>query len=285
MGDYRELAWEDIASFIPESDDYAWKLYESDPLRRPYIREAIRELGLPPGSRGLDAGCGIGLQTMMLADAVGPEGHVTGLDISRKFLDYAGTIALEAGYAQGVDFKQGDIYSLPFEDGVFDWLWSADCAGYRTSKPLPLMRELARVVKPGGIVSILIYSSQQLLPGYPRLEAHLNATASGIAPFTMDMDPDMHYLRALSWFGSIGLQQPQARTFVAEFQAPLGEEVRTALLALMEMRWPDVRSELAPEEWELFRRLCDPASPDFILDVQGYYAFFTETLFYAGVPA
>ena len=60
---------------------------------------------------------------------------------------------------------------------------------------------------------------------------------------------------------------------------------RTALLALIEMRWPDVRSQLAPEEWELFRRLCDPASPDFILDVPGYYAFFTETLFYAGVPA
>ena len=39
------------------------------------------------------------------------------------------------------------------------------------------------------------------------------------------------------------------------------------------------------QEWELFQRLCDPASPDFILDVPGYYAFFTETLFYGMVPA
>ena len=285
MGDYGKLSWKDIAASIPRSDDYAWKLYESDPLRRPYIHEAVRELGLPPGSRGLDAGCGIGLQTMMLADAVGPEGQVTGLDISRKFLDYASAIAKEAGYAKGVDFKQGDIYSLPFEDSVFDWMWSADCAGYQTRKPLALMKELARVVKPGGIVSILVYSSQLLLPGYPLLEAHLNATASGIAPFATDMTPDMHYMRALGWFRSTGLQRPLARTFTAEFQAPLEEEVRAALLALIEMRWPDVRSELATEEWELFQRLCDPASQDFILDIPGYYAFFTETLFYGRVPA
>jgi demethylmenaquinone methyltransferase/2-methoxy-6-polyprenyl-1,4-benzoquinol methylase len=285
VGEYGDLDWEDIASLVPRSDDYAWKLYESDPFRRPYILEAIEELGLPPASRGLDAGCGIGLQTILLADAVGPEGHLTGLDISRPFLDCGAAIAREAGYAQRIDFKQGDIYGLPFADDVFDWLWSADCAGYQTNKPLPLMKELARVVKPGGIVAILVYSSQQLLPGYPLLEAHLNATASGIAPFTKDMAPEDHYMRALGWFHSTGLEHPLAHTSVGEFQAPLDPKIRAALLALIEMRWPDVRSELKPEEWELFQRLCDPASPDFILDNAGYYAFFTETLFYGRIPA
>ena len=226
MGDYGGLAWEDIASLVPATDEYAWKLYESDPLRRPYIHAAIRELQLPGGSRGLDAGCGIGLQTMLLAEAVGPDGHVAGLDISRQFLEYAKKIAQKAGYAQRIGFKEGDIYDLPFEDGVFDWIWSADCAGYQTRKPLLLVKELARVVKPGGIVAILVWSSQQLLPGYPRLEAHLNATTAGVAPFTGDMKPETHYMRALSWFQSTGLEQSLARTFVGEFQAPLDAAVR-----------------------------------------------------------
>jgi len=285
MGEYRNLDWRDIAPLIPKTDDYAWKLYESDPLRRPYILDAIEFLQLPEGSRGLDAGCGIGLQTMLLADAVGPDGHVTGLDISQAFIARGKDIAQKAGYERGIDFKQGDIYGLPFEDGSFDWIWSADCAGYQTRKPVPLIRELARVVKPGGIVSILVWSSQQLLPGYPLLEAHLNATASGTAPFTAGMAPEMHYLRALGWFESAGLEQPLAHSFVGEFQAPLEEAVRTALLALIEMRWPEVRSDLAPGDWELFERLTRPGSPEFILDVPGYYAFFTETLFCGRVPA
>ena len=285
MSEYGNLDWEDIASLVPRSDDYAWKLYESDPFRRSYLLEAIEELGLPPGSRGLDAGCGIGLQTMLLADAVGTEGHLTGLDISRTLLDYGAAMALKAGYESRIDFVEGDIYGLPFADDTFDWLWSTDCAGYQTRRPLPLMQELARVVKPGGIVAILVYSSQQLLAGYPLLEARLNATTCGIAPFTEDMAPETHYLRALGWFHSAGLENLLARTFLSEFQAPLDHEIRTALLALLEMRWPDVGSELEREDLELFQRLCDPASPDFILDSADYYAFVTATLFYGRVPA
>jgi ubiquinone/menaquinone biosynthesis C-methylase UbiE len=283
MGEYGNLSWRDIASLIPRTDDYAWKLYESDPLRRSYLLQAASCLQLPAGSRGLDAGCGIGLQTMLLADAVGPHGLVTGLDISRPFLDYGRKIAREAGYEKRVAFQEGDIYHLPFEDRAFDWLWSSDCACYGTRQSLPLLKELARVVKPGGAVAILVYSSQQLLPGYPMLEARLNATASGIAPYKRNMAPEAHYMRAAAWFGSAGLEHTRVRTFVAEFQAPLKPEVRAALLALIGMRWPDVDSELSPEDSELYRRLRDPASPDFILDVPGYYAFFTETLFYGRV--
>ena len=53
----------------------------SAPLRDPVIREAIRMLGLTEGSTGLDAGCGIGNHLVLLAEAVGQEGHVTGLEL------------------------------------------------------------------------------------------------------------------------------------------------------------------------------------------------------------
>jgi len=171
------------------------------------------------------------------------------------------------------------VNRLPFDDDAFDWAWSANCVGYHPAEPLPLVRELTRVVKPGGSVAILAWSSQQLLPGYPLLEARLNATSSGIAPFVRGKRPELHFLRALGWFREAGLEEPTAQTFVGDVHAPLSDDMRSALMALLEMRWPGVRSEVTPEDWAEFQRLCQPESPDFILDLTDYYAFFTYSMF------
>ncbi|RZN36069.1 MAG: DUF2283 domain-containing protein [Methanosarcinales archaeon] len=87
--------------------------------------------------------------------------------------------------------------NLPFDDDTFNWVWSANCAGYAPGEPLPLLKELARVVKPGGRALTLAWSSQQLLPGYPVLEAHLNATSSGIAPLAKGTAHELHFSRLL----------------------------------------------------------------------------------------
>lgn len=147
-----------------------------------------------------------------------------------------------------------------------------------------MLRELTRVVKSGGSVTILAWSSQQFLPGYPLLEARLNATSSGIAPFVKGKRPELHFSRALSWLRDLGLEAPTVRTFVGDVHAPLSKDVRKALLSLIRMRWGQPRSELSREEWTEFQRLCRPGSPDFILDVPDYYAFFTYSMFQANVP-
>ncbi len=264
---------------MSDSDNYMHRLRVTDPMRGPLLRAAVATLHLPRGSRGLDAGCGIGLQVPLLADAVGPDGHITGLDLSPEFLLEAEQVAAQAGLSGRVAFRQGDINNLPFEDHIFDWLWSASCAGYPAEEPVPLLQELARVVKPGGTVAILVYSSQILLPGYPLLEARLNATAAGIAPFTEHMRPESHWLCAVGWFRDAGLQEVKARTFVAEFQAPLTPEIREALISLLEMRWEGARSDVSKEDWAVYQRLSEPESSDLLLDRPDYYAFFTETLF------
>ncbi|MGD2041589.1 MAG: class I SAM-dependent methyltransferase [Anaerolineae bacterium] len=264
---------------MPDIEHYANRLEVADPLREPVIRAAIRTLHLPPGSRGLDAGCGIGLQIPLLAKAVGPTGHVTGLDISPAFLDRARKLVAQVDLSERVSFREGNIHQLPFDDDTFDWLWSADCAGYPTRSPLPLMRELVRVVRPGGTVAILVWSSQMLLPGHPLLEARLNATGAGIAPFSRDMEPEQHFLRALGWFRGVGLEGCTVRTLVGDLQGPLTGEMRTALVDLFEMRWTGAQTELSSEDWAEYQRLCQSQSPDCILDRPGYYAFFTESLF------
>lgn len=130
-----------------DAEGYSQQLMVTDPLREPIIGAAIQTLRIPLGSHGLDAGCGIGSQALLLARAVGPAGHVTGMDISSTFLSQAEARAKRAGLSDRLSF---------------DWLWSADCAGYPTRNPTPLLSELCRVTKPGGTVSILVWSGRCL---------------------------------------------------------------------------------------------------------------------------
>jgi ubiquinone/menaquinone biosynthesis C-methylase UbiE len=261
------------------TDTYMQLLSASNPLIEPVIRSVIGALQLPTASRGLDAGCGIGLQALLLAEAVGPAGHVTGLDLSPEFLARAGEMVKEAGLSERISFREGNVNKLPFDDDAFDWAWSANCVGYNPMDPMPPLKELVRVVKPGGSVAIMAHSSQQLLPGYPFLEARLNVTSAGIAPFVKGMRPERHFLRALGWFRNLGLEEPTAHTFVGNVHAPLSDDVRSALTALFQMRWEGAQSEVSPEDWAEYQRLCQPESPDFILNLPDYYAFFTYSLF------
>lgn len=129
--------------------------------------------------------------------------------------------------------------------------------GYSASiEPLSVVKELARVVKPGGSVAIFAWSSEKLLPGYPLPEARLNATSSGIAPFVKGKRPELHFLRAMGWLRDAGLDEPTAQTFAGGAYAPLSDDLRNALIALFEMRWPGVESELTPEDWSEYQRLC-----------------------------
>ncbi len=268
---------------MTDIDVYAQRLKESEPLREPTLRGAIRALGLPAGSRGLDVGCGIGSVSLLLAEAVGPSGQVVGLDTCPEFLDMARAATAQARLSERVTFREGSMHSLPFDSATFDWVWSADCVGYPSRDPVPLVQELARVVKPGGLVSFLIWSHQQLLPGYPLLEARLNATSVGMAPFANDMRPGLHPLRALGWLREAGLAEPAAQAFAGSASAPLSDDLYHALASLIEMRWPGVTSELSTEDRQEYERLCRSDSSDYILKLPDYYAFYVYTLFWAKV--
>jgi demethylmenaquinone methyltransferase/2-methoxy-6-polyprenyl-1,4-benzoquinol methylase len=265
------------------ADSVIQNLERANPLRESTLRTIIDALNFAPGSAGLDIGCGIGLQSMLLAEAIGPNGRVTGLDISAELLDYARQKIAASPQADRIAFKQGDMHNLPFPDDSFDWVWSADCVGYPTGDLLSTLKEIVRVVRPGGRVAILAWSSQQLLPGYPLLEAQLNATCSAYAPLLRGTDPAAHFMRALRSFSEVGLVEAQAQTFVGKVQAPLSAEYRVALTALIEMLW-NVTVETPEADRVEYQHLCHADSPDFILNLPEYYAFFTYTLF-SGIVA
>lgn len=269
---------------MTDANVYIQRLLEGNPLREPVLRSAIQTLQLPLRSHGLDVGCGIGLPALLLAEGVGSEGHITGVDITPELLAFGENLVEKAGFSERITFREGDVRRLPFAEDTFDWVWSVDCIGYPTGELIPLLEELVRVVRPGGSVIVLAWSSQQVLPGYPLLEARLNATCSGYLPFLKGKSPELHFVRALRWFREVGLEKVQAQTFVGEVQSPLTLSERAALISLFEMLWGQPQPEVAPEDWKEFQRLCEPSSSDFILDQPGYYAFFTYSLFRGEVP-
>jgi SAM-dependent methyltransferase len=269
---------------VTADNPYIKSLLETNPVRETVTGSIIQAQQLPPGSSGLDVGCGIGLQALALAEAVGPYGHVTGLDIDPEQLAFGENLVAQGGFAGRITFQEGAANRLPLHDHAFDWVWSADCVGYPAGDFAPALAELMRVVKPGGSIILLGWTSQQVLPGYALLEARLNATYSGYRPYLDGQRPEAHFLRAPQGMRRAGLENVTAQTFVGEVQSPLSEAERVALTALFAMLWINPTPVPASDDWQACLRLCRPGSPDFMLDQPDYYAFFTYTVFRGRVP-
>jgi ubiquinone/menaquinone biosynthesis C-methylase UbiE len=119
-------------------------------------RTAARELAfllpyLRSGQNVLDCGCGPGSITIGLAEIAAP-GQVTGVDVEPRQLETARTLAAERG-VHNLRFQSGSITALPFPDASFD-VAVAHFVIEHLRDPMPALREMRRVLKPGGIAAI-----------------------------------------------------------------------------------------------------------------------------------
>jgi demethylmenaquinone methyltransferase/2-methoxy-6-polyprenyl-1,4-benzoquinol methylase len=111
-------------------------------------RWAARETGLPAGGSALDVACGSGRLTAELAKRAGQGGRVVGLDFSAQMLEVA------RRHYPKLEFIEGDALGLPFDNASFDA--STISFGLRNlADPVRGLREMARVVKPGGRAVVL----------------------------------------------------------------------------------------------------------------------------------
>jgi len=127
-------------------------------------RRAARATNLKAGGSALDVACGSGKLTAELARIAGPRGRVVGLDFSPQMLEVA------QRDHPGIEFLEGDALKLPFDDAEFDA--STVAFGLRNlSDPIAGLREMLRVVKPGGrsVVLEFVRPPQNLVGGAYRI--------------------------------------------------------------------------------------------------------------------
>ena len=125
---------------------------------------------LRPGTRLIDCGCGPGSITIDLAQAVTP-GAVIGIDLREEALTNGRKLARDRGIAN-VTFQVANVYQLPFPDASFDAAFA--CAVLQhLADPLAALKEMRRVLKPGGVIGIVDASSTITFryPTNPLLEA------------------------------------------------------------------------------------------------------------------
>jgi arsenite methyltransferase len=107
---------------------------------------------LEPGERVLDLGSGAGTDSLVAAQMVGPEGHVTGIDMTPEMLAKAREAAAELG-TQNVEFTEAEAEGLPFPDETFDVVISNGVIDLIPDKDA-VLSEILRVLKPGGRIQV-----------------------------------------------------------------------------------------------------------------------------------
>lgn len=133
-------------------------------LHKKWRADIMERMDVKAGAKALDVCCGTGDWTISMAQSVGSQGDVTGLDFSNAMLSSA---APKTGAYPNITLIQGNAMQLPFEENTFDYVTIGfglrNVPDYETA-----LKEMFRVVKPGGIVACL-ETSQSEIPGYRQL--------------------------------------------------------------------------------------------------------------------
>jgi SAM-dependent methyltransferase len=245
--------------------DYTGKLRLFAAFAEPELRSAIRDLGLEPGMRVLDAGCGTGAALKWLADEIAPGGAAVGLDLARAH------VAAARDYASpGMLAVQADLLRAPFPAHSFDFVWCVNTLNHLRN-PVGGIKALAALAKPG---SRIVLGQSSFLPDmYFAWDARLERlTNEAVRHYYRDRyrvsERDLTNVRSLvGWARTAGLRDVNARTIAIERISPLRPADRAYLLqAVFRDTWAQrLQPYLSAADYAELQALCDPQDARFAL--------------------
>lgn len=244
------------------------------------VTEGIGLLQPEPGMRILDLGCGPGAHLGLLAELVGEHGHVTGLDVDGDGVTVARRLWDVEIAGNRMSVLQADVMALPFDDRDFDAVW-ASMVFHHLPEPGAALRELTRVIRPGGRIALLdgdLGCSFPSLPWPPELEDRVRAASWRAArerygdalPYHYDPFFSRHMLGLLHQTG--GFVQCSIHAIPEVVHAPVAED-EAKRLGEWFSDWLDgrLRPYLTPRDHANLHALLDPDRPGNLLVQPGFY--------------
>jgi SAM-dependent methyltransferase len=230
----------------------------------------------PAGSRVLEAGCGVGAQTVTLA-AGSPDAAITSIDIAQLSLAQARRAVRAAGL-DNVTLRQADIFDLPFEPASFDHVFVCFVLEH-LAQPVEALRILSRMLRPGGSMTVIegdhgstfFHPRSELADRAIRCQVELQARAGGNALIGRQLYPLL---------ADAGLSQVQVspRMVYVDSSRPAWVDgfIRKTFTAMIEgVREPAIAARLiAPDEFDRgIAALLRTTEPDGVF----CYSFFKAT--------
>jgi arsenite methyltransferase len=149
----RRLYSDDELAELP-AGAVAWALGVGNPVRYALLQ---------PGDVVLDVGSGGGIDSILAARRVGPEGRVIGLDVLEQMCARARAHATEAGVDGWTEFRRGEMEDIPLPDASVDVVISNGVLNLSARKSRALA-EIIRVLRPGGRISLADLTVEGELP-------------------------------------------------------------------------------------------------------------------------
>ena len=147
---------------------------------RPIAEEFLHRVPVHEHDRGLDAACGTGIVARLVAPRLRAPGNVVGLDLNE------GMLAVARRLAPDIEWRQGDLMALPFDDAQFTLALCQQGLQFVTDR-LRALQEMRRVLAPGGRLALNLFGAPSrfhvaLADGLARF-ADATAARSSLAPF------------------------------------------------------------------------------------------------------
>ena len=221
----------------------------------------VADARLRHGMRVLDLGSGTGYPALLAAQAVGPSGSVTGIDLADQMLDAARRKASSLGLTN-LTFRTGDVTILPSEVASFDAVTSRFCLMFLPEIP-KAAAEISRVLKPGGWLAAAVWSTPEQNP-YLRLPLDVIKQFLDLPP----PDPTAPGIFRLAKSGELarilqqaGLTNVSEEEFLADVCFPSGEEYYASLIDIA-APIQNLFAKLSPaQKTEARNRIIDATDP------------------------
>jgi SAM-dependent methyltransferase len=265
------------------SRDYSLKLRRFNEFAEPEIRRAMATLGLVPGMRVLDVGCGSGEALRWFHESVKSAGLVAGIDVAA-----AHTAAARVASPSDVLVAQADLLHPPFPNALFDLIWCVNTIGH-LRRPLEGLAVLRSLLNSGGRIALgqSSFMPDMLFAWDARFERVITEAVRQFYRDRYDIS-EHHVAHVRGLFGMLkraGLRDVTAQTFIIERTFPLNPTDEGYLIDVVfrQARPERLKPYLSDEDFGQLTQLFDPENPAFALRRDDFHFLQTFSLVVGGV--